>query len=189
MRIGTVFCAAALLTAPGISSAEFNYLSVDFSYVDVEYDVGRFDIDGDGFRIGGTVPLGDSFYIGGRYSDYDFDFGMDGTVVEIGGGYFNSLREDLDFVATFSYLDSEVSLGSANADDDGLAIGGGIRARLADAVEIDALLKFVDMDRGDSDTGLEVRGRYYFSDDFAVQGGLGFGTDFDILSIGIRAEF
>jgi opacity protein-like surface antigen len=189
MRISTVFCAAAVLAVPGVSRADFNYLAVEFSFVDVEYDVSIFNVDGDGFRIGGTVPLGESFYVGGEYSDYGFDFGVDGELIEIGGGYFTPLREDLDFVATFSYLDAEVSAGPSSADDDGFSIGGGVRAQLADSVQVDAMLKFVDMDQGDSDTGLEVRGRYYFNEDFAVQAGLGLGTDFDTLTIGIRAEF
>ena len=189
MRIGTVLGTASLLAMPAIGNAEFNYTSVEFSFVDVETDIGPFDVDGDGFRIGGTYPVGQSFFIGGEYEDYDFDFGVDGEVLEIGGGYFHSLNEDLDFVATFSFLDAEVSAGNASADDDGLAIGGGIRSRLSDTIEVDALLKFVDMDAGDSDTGIELRGRYYFSDGFAVQAGAEFGNDFETLSIGIRAEF
>ena len=178
-----------LSTAPGLALAQFNYTSAEFSFVDVEYDAGIFDIDGDGFRIAGTYAIGESFFVSGEYEDYDFDFGVDGEVLEIGGGYHHTLNEDIDFVATFSYLDAEVSLGPASGDDDGLSLAGGVRGRLGDSIEVDAILKFVDMDAGDSETGIELRGRYYFSDEFAVTAGLDFGNDFETLSIGIRGEF
>jgi opacity protein-like surface antigen len=190
MRFQTL--AAATLTAlavPGISLAEFNYTSAEFNFVDVDVDFGPFSVDGDGYSIGGTYPVADNFFIGASWESYDFDGGVDGEWLEIGGGYFRMLDDDLDFVATLSLVDAEVSSGYGSADDDGIAIGGGIRAQLADTIEVDALLKYVDMDKGDNDTGIEVRGRYYISDEFAVQLKLSTVNDFDTLSIGVRGEF
>jgi hypothetical protein len=185
------FCgtAATLLILPGVSQAEFNYTTAEFNYVDVDADIGPVNVDGDGFGIAGTYTVADSFYVGASYEDYDFDYGVDGSVLEIGGGYFHTLQDDLDFIATFSYLEADASAGSQSADDDGFQIGGGIRARLADSVEVDALLELVDMNEGDSDTGIELRGRYYISDEFAVQAKASFGTNFDTISIGVRGEF
>ncbi len=99
-----LFCAAAaaLVVLPGISLAEFNYTNVDISFIDVEFDVGRASVDGDGLAIGGAYTVTDSFFIGGSYHDTDFNFGVDGEITRIGGGYFHSLNEDLDFVATLS---------------------------------------------------------------------------------------
>jgi hypothetical protein len=45
------------------------------------------------------------------------------------------------------------------------------------------------MDEGDSDTVLELSGRYYFKDNLAVTAKLNFGSDFQTLGIGIRTEF
>jgi len=190
MNIRTLYgSAAALLILPGVGLAEFSYTSAEFSYVDVEVDAGPFSVDGDGFSLGGTVKVADSFYIGGSFDDYDLDYGIDGELLEIGGGYFQPLDDDIDFVATFSYLDAEVSAGNASADDDGFQIGGGVRARLADSVEVDAMLEYANMDEGGSDTGIDLRGRYYISDEFAVQAKFTFGTDFETISIGVRGEF
>jgi len=180
--------AASLLILPGIGQAEFNYTSAEFNYIfDVEVD--GTSLDGDGFSIGGTFTIADTFYLGASFEDYDLDNGWDGEVLEIGGGYFHTLSEDLDFIATFSYLDTEVSRGNSSFDDDGFQLGGGIRTRLADTIEVEALIEYVNMDAGDSDTGIDLRGRYYISPEFAVQAKLAFGTDFEIISIGVRGEF
>jgi len=184
--IGT---ALAFATVPGLSLAEFNYTSAEFNYADIDLDLGPINISGDGFSIGGTFEVADSFFIGGSYADYDFDFNLDGDALQLGGGYFHGLNEDLDFVATLSYVDVEVSGYGESASDDGLALSGGIRARLADAVEVDAFIEHVDMDKGDSDTGIGVNGRYYFGDEFAIQAGYSTAGDTDVFSIGIRGEF
>ena len=181
--------AIALIALPGISLAEFNYTSAEISYVDVDYDIGNFSVDGDGFNIAGSYTIADEFFVSGSYEDYSFDFGVDGDVLEIGGGYFHMLNEDLDFVAAFGYLETEVSSGNFRVDDDGLYLGGGIRTQLSDEFQVEAMLKYVNMDKGDSDTGIELRGRYYFNEQFAVIAQADIGNDFEIFSIGVRAEF
>jgi opacity protein-like surface antigen len=182
--------AAALLTLPALSQAEFNYTSAEFNYIlDVEIDGGSFNVDGDGIGIGGTYEIADGFYIGGSYEDYDLDFNINGDWLEIGGGYFNTLNEDLDFVATLSYVDVELSSGGDSADDDALSIGAGIRARLSDEIEVDAMLEYYDFDELDSDTSIELRGRYYINPEFAIQLKANLGSDFETISIGVRGEF
>ena len=181
--------AAALLALPGIGRAEFNYTAVDFSYADVKVDVGPFNVDGDGFALGGTYTVSDAFFVGGSYEDYGLDFNVDASILEIGGGYFYTFNEDLDFVATFSYVDTEVSSGGLSADDNGLAIGGGVRARLSDRIDVDAMAKITDFDKGDNDSGVELRGRYFFNDDFAVTAQIDLGKDIETMRIGIRKEF
>jgi hypothetical protein len=51
------------------------------------------------------------------------------------------------------------------------------------------MLKYYDFDAGDSDTSLELAGRYYFSPEFAVQLKANFGSDFETIAIGVRGEF
>ena len=187
----TMLCgaAAALIALPGISRAEFNYTLVDVSYANVQIDVGPFNVDGDGLTVGGSYTVSDSFFVGGSYENYDLDLNVDADVMEIGGGYFYTFNEDLDFVATFSYVDTEVSSGGLSANDDGLAIGGGVRARLSDRIDVDAMAKITDFDKGDSDSGVELRGRYFFNDDFAVTAQIDLGKDIETMRIGIRKQF
>ena len=184
-----LFCAVALIALPGVSLAEFTYTYVDLSFVDVEFDVGPASIDGDGFAVGGAYTVADGFYVDGSYQDAGFDFGVDGEFLRIGGGYFHPLNEDLDFVATLAYVDAEVSIGRFSAGDDGLAFGGGVRVAIRDDFEVDAMVEFIDMDLGGSDTGFEVRGRYYFNEDIAVTGQLDLAKDIETFRIGVRFEF
>jgi opacity protein-like surface antigen len=179
--------AAALLILPALSQAEFNYTTAEANYLlDVEFDG---DLDGDGLGIGGSYEIAESFFIFGSYEDFDLDFDINGDWLELGGGYFHELNEDLDFVATVSYVDVELSSNFGSADDDALGLGGGIRAKLADSLEVDAMLEYYDFDEGDSDTSLELRGRYYFSPEFAVQLKMNLGADIETIAIGVRGEF
>jgi opacity protein-like surface antigen len=190
MKLTTLYAAAvALVGLPGISQAEFNYTSVDFGYVDVDYDVGPASISGDGFGVSGTYTVADAFFIGGSYDDYGFDGGVDAEILEIGGGYFHPMNATLDFVATFSYLDAQLSYSSFSVDDDGFGIGGGVRAAVSNGFEVEAMLDYVNYDKGDSDTGIELRGRYFFSDDFAVTAQFDVGKDIETFRLGIRAQF
>jgi opacity protein-like surface antigen len=186
-----ILCAAAasLIALPGVSQAEFNYTWVELSFVDVEFDTGPASIDGDGFSISGAYTVADQFFVGGSYQTADYDFGVDGDVTRITGGYFHPLNEDLDFIATLSYVDAEVGTGPFSAGDDGLALGGGVRVALSDRFEVDALVEFVDMDLGGSDTGVEVLGRYYFTEDIAVAAQVDLNKDIETFRIGVRFDF
>lgn len=190
MKRSIVFATAALVAGvPGISSAEFDYTNIDLSLVDVEFDIGPINVDGDGLAVSGSYLVADSFFVGGSYEDYDFDFNVDGEMFEIGGGYFHPMNEDLDFIATLAYVEAEASSGNLSVDDDGLEIGGGVRAALSDRFEVDAMLQYVNMDAGDNDTGVELRGRYFFNEDIAVTAQTDFGSDIETLRIGIRFNF
>ncbi len=72
--------------------------------------------DGDGFGIGGSFEVGESWFVGVGYSTIGFDFGIDLDQISVGGGYHAGLSDRTDFFATLSYLSVEVSasgLGSA----------------------------------------------------------------------------
>ena len=181
---------AALLTVPALSQAEFNYSGAEFNYLlDAEIDGGPVSVDGDGFGFGGSFEITDNFFIAANYEDYDLDFDISADWLEIGGGYAHMISDDLDFVATLSMVDVEISSNFGSAEDDALALGGGIRARLSDSIEVDAMLEWYDFDEGDSDTSLDLRGRYYFSDSFSLQAKMNLGSDFETIAIGVRTEF
>jgi opacity protein-like surface antigen len=180
---------AAAMLVPAIGHAEFTYTGLEVGFVDVELDGIGANVDGDGLRFGGTYAVNDNFFFLGEFEDYSFDSGVDGSTLEVGGGYHQTLGPTLDFVATASYIETEVEYQNFTADDDGIGLGGGIRARVADSFEVDAMLNWVDMDRGGSDTGIQLRGRYYFNEHFAIGAETQLDDNFDTFSIGIRAEF
>ena len=75
------------------------------------------------------------------------------------------------------------------ADVQPLGLGAGIRSRLADSFELDAMLRYVDFDNAGSDTGVVLTGRYYFNKTMAVTVGTDMTDDLDTLRVGFRAEF
>jgi hypothetical protein len=188
LRILSAAVAGALL-APSVGLTEFAYTGLEVSYVDIEFDSSLANIDGDGYRLGGAIDVSDKMFVLGQWEEQSFDFGIDGSAYELGVGLHHALGRNLDFVGTASYVQAEIEAGGFSVDDDGLALGGGIRARLADSFELDAMLKWVDMDDSGSDTGIELRGRYYLSKRFAVLLATDIDDDVDTLSLGFRAEF
>ena len=185
-----LFLIGSLLAAsvPTAVLAEMRYSNFEVSFVDVELD-GIANVDGDAWQLAGSYELNSRLFLHGEWQDQSFDFGIDGTALEFGAGLRHALNPSLDLVGTLSYVDVELELAGVTADDDGLALGGGIRSHVSDSFEIDAGLKWVDFDNSGSDTGIEVTGRYYFTDTLAVSFGTDMNDSADTLRVGFRAEF
>jgi hypothetical protein len=181
----TVLCAAVAALLPAVAFADLNYTKLDVSFVNVELD-GPFDVDGDGFAVGGSFELNDRFHVFGEWQDLDYDLGSDERAIEIGAGYRHGLTDTLDFVGTLSYIDVDFGAG----DTDALGLGAGIRARVGRSFEVDAALKYVDFDEGGDDTSVLLGGRWYFNDSMAVGLSTHLNDDAgDALRVGFRWEF
>jgi hypothetical protein len=145
----------------------------------------------DDFELPQSLPFGEMTTAG------DTNIGQIGDIFNVGditgsytaGGYFYPLNEELDFVVTFGWVDAEVSSGGLSADDDGLSLAGGVRHAVNDEIEVEAMLSHVNFDDGGSDTGVELRGRYFFNEAFAVTAQLDLGKDIETFRIGIRYQF
>jgi hypothetical protein len=185
MRIVTALLSLSLPCA--LNAADFDYTFVDAGLVDTEIDVGSVDVSGDGIGVNGSIGVSDNVHIVAGYSDLDYDFGIDGNSWNVGVGFHTDINDDIDFVADVSYIDAEVSTAFGSASEDGYGIGGGIRAHMGDSFELDAGLQYVDLD--DSDTVLNVGGRYYFNDSFALNAGISDADAGMSWMVGIRAEF
>lgn len=190
MRIKIIGVLASTLLVPGLAMAEFSYSTIQFDFIDVEFDAGPGSIDGDGYRISGMYQMNPNAFLLGNIEDHDYGSGIDGEMFEFGAGYRYGLSSDLDFVATASYVNAEIGVGGlGSVDDDGLGLGGGVRARIAGSFQVEAMLTYVNMDNGGSDTGVDLLGRYYFNDRYAFTLATTFDDNVDTLSLGFRAEF
>ena len=188
---------ASLLLVPGIALAEFVYTGLEVGYVDVEFDSGAGTLDGNGYRFAGALELNEQWFMHGEYEDRDFDsilgVGIGGSHMELGAGYAHSVNGSLDFVGTAAWVNEEVNVsvpgfGAVGVDSDGIALGGGLRARVADSFEFGAMLQWVDLDGG-SDTGIELMGRYFFTPRYAFTVETDINDNFDTLTFGFRAQF
>ncbi len=182
---------AGTLLVPSIGLADFIYTGVEVSFLDVEFDDGVVALDGDGYRFGGTYALNNQYFLVGEFEEQSFDLGIDGSTAEFGVGIHRSYSSTLDFIGTASFVQQEIKLVGVGVaiDEDGVALGGGIRARISDDFEVDASLQYVDLDQSGSDTRMKLRGRYYFTDRFAFSLETEFDDNIDTLSLGFRAEF
>lgn len=183
--IKTARLTAVLLVAlaPAAAMAEMSYNRIEVSLVDADYD--DTDVDGDGIELAASYLINDQIFIHGRWVEEDLDFDVDGSFFELGVGLRKAIQDDLDFVGTLSYIDIEIGSG----DDDGLALAGGVRAQLSDNVQAEAMVRYINYDDLDSDTGIVLTGRYYFNETMAISVGLDFGDLADNLRVGFRLEF
>jgi hypothetical protein len=175
--------------APSLSFADMNYTNLEVSMVDVELGSGPFDVDGDGFELAGSFEITDKVFLFGEWQEQSLDFSIDGRTLEVGAGLTHGFSDKLDFVGTLSLVDSEIELGGSSADDDGLALGAGVRGRVNDSVELEGGLKYVDYDESGGDTGFTFGGRYYFNQSMALGASADFADNADTLRLGFRWEF
>lgn len=183
--------APALLLAllPALGHAQMNYTSVEINFVDIDLGNDFLDVNGDGFELYGSYALSENWFVFGQYQNQDFDFGADGSSLEVGAGYHLPLAENVDFVAAAAVVDAEVSRGPVSADDQGIAIRAGARAHLGRAFEVEGGFEYVNFDEADSDTAWVVRGRYYFTRRLAVTAGTDLSDHADTFRLGFRVEF
>jgi len=176
-----------LLMTTSAFARDLSYTFVRLDYINTEIDVGPVDVDGDGFELQGSVAVAERFHIFGGYQNIDFDFDVDGTQIEFGGGYRHGFSPKTDFVATLSYVDVELDSPAGSADEDGIGLTAGVRHLFSDKFELGGRVNYVDLD--DSDTSLEFRGDYFLMDHWVIGAGLEFGGDVTTWLIGGRYNF
>lgn len=167
---------ALFLAVPAMAeSPSYNFIQVGYQSVEIDLG-GGFDVDGDGYGLGGAFEIGDQMFGFASYGKTDFDFDVDLTQVQAGLGYRTGVSDNTDFFATAAYIEAEVSApGFGSADDSGYGVGIGIRSNVTDL--------------GDGADGTAFGGGIWFNlaDSFAL--GLGASTDDDVTSYGVSARF
>ncbi|HEY8520708.1 MAG TPA: outer membrane beta-barrel protein [Gammaproteobacteria bacterium] len=169
------------------ASRGFSYTYVDVGYVDVENDVGSFDVDGDGLQLRGAVELTDLFYLTGDYTDLDHEGNIDSSMLSVGVGVRRSVQSNLDLIGEVTWVNAEVDTPFGDADEDGYGLALGLRYRANNDVELEGAIRHVDVE--DSNTLLDLRGRYYLNPSLALTGGLLIDSGDLGWTVGIRANF
>lgn len=164
------------------ASAEISYDYFELRYVDAEID--NSNVDGDGFEIGGSFRINEDFFAVGSYTDLDFDFGFDGTILQIGGGYIHQYKKNIDFIGQAQFVDVDIDPGGS---DSGFALAAGVRSHIMPSLEVRGFFNYVDVD--DSDTFVELAADYFFTERFAAGGSLDIGGDTDTITLGVRYFF
>lgn len=171
-----------LLAVPAMAEGP-SYNFVQAGYQSVDLDVGGgFDVDGDGWGVGGSVEFGESFFGFAAYSDIGFDFSVDLSQLQVGVGWHTGISDSTDFVARAGYVEAEVDApGFGSFDDSGYLVAIGVRSNITPLIELFGEVAYVDF--GDDDN-TSVGGGVYFNltETFAI--GVGASTDDDATAYG-----
>ena len=179
-----VFALPITATAQSAQKEKASDLSYNFAeirFVDVD------ESDGDGIRFAGSYQVADEWILIGGLTMVDFDFDIDSTTLEIGGGYVWNYSDDFDLVSTLRDVRVDVDTPIGDFDDSGFALSSGIRGFIAPRFEIRGSANYIDV--ADSDTFIELAGDYYFNDQVSAGISLELAGDADVFSIGARWYF
>ncbi len=175
------------LAAPAIADG-LSYNFVQAGYQSVNLDLGGgFDVDGDGYGLGGSFEIGDNVFGFASYATADFDFGIDLNELQAGLGYRVGLTDNTDFFASLAYVDVEVEAsGFGSADESGYGATIGVRSNVSDLIELFGEVAYVDFGDGGDNTAIGGGIWFNLTDSFAL--GLDAATDDDVTSYGANAR-
>jgi hypothetical protein len=180
----------AALSIPATAAAQSNAAAapsrLSYTYGEVRY----VDVDnngGDGIQLGGSVELDGNWILVGSFTTLDFNNNVDGTLLDIGGGYVWDYTDDFDLFTTLRLVRGEVDTPVGDTDDTGFAFSAGTRGFLAPKFEIRGSINHIDV--FDSDTYLQIAGDYYFTEQVSAGISLDVAGDNDTFTLGARWYF
>jgi hypothetical protein len=180
---GLAALAAALPLASHADVMDYSY--AELGYVDTSLDTNGDDIDGNGFALRGSLAVNPNFFVFAGYQDLDFDFDVDASLLEVGGGGRWPLSDKIDLVGKVGIVKAEIDVGQFNDDDDGFMLGARVRGAVAPKFELEGGFDYRDIDVGD-ETTIVLEGRYFFIDN--VAGGLSVAIGDDVTSLGLNVR-
>lgn len=179
-----------LALSASVNADEFSYNFISGSFSQIDFD--DINADGDSLGIGGSLEVGENFFVFGSYSVADVDDGFlsaDVDSLSAGIGYHTPMSEKVDFVGSVSYEYVDVSVpGFGSADENGFGLGVGLRYAASADFELNAGISYVDL--GDSDdTSFGAGFLYNFTENFAVGVAGDWSDDTTAYGIGVRFYF
>jgi hypothetical protein len=182
---GLAALAAALPLASHADVMDYSY--AEAGYIDTQLDGDGGDVDGDGFGLRGSLAVHPNFFVFASYQDLSFDFNIDASLLEVGGGARWPLSDKVDIVGKLGIVKAELDAGPFDADDDGFLLGARVRGVVAPKFELEGGFDYRDLDEAGDDTTIVLEGRYFFIEQLA--GGLSVSIGDDITSIGLNARW
>ncbi|NNF51297.1 MAG: porin [Gammaproteobacteria bacterium] len=167
--------------------------SPSYDFFEVAYvsgDIDNPDVDGDGFSFGGSVSVHENWFLFADYTDLDFDFGVDLSLLDVGVGYRVEMSDNTDFAFTGSFVRADASGPGGSADDDGYGLSAIIRGMVNEQFELNGGISYVDLGGTDGDdTSFVLGGVYSFTDNVAFDGRIEIGDDVNLYVAGFRFYF
>jgi hypothetical protein len=189
MRKSMILASLAALGLGGTALAsDLNYSFVELGWQQAEFD--DLDADGDGFGVRGSMAFTDALHGFVSYSDQSYDFDVGGEFLEVGVGYAWSMSPKLDIVGRLAYLDTSFDIpGFGDVSDDGFALGGYLRGKPMENLELTGGIDLVDYSDGGSDEQFGLGARYFFTKQFAAGLDMSFNDFGTTYTLGGRMSF
>ncbi len=186
------FISALTLTAALSTGFSSSLLAgdLDYTYAEARYllDAEIDDLDGDGFRFGGSFRLTKDIYLFGSYDDVDLDdTDVDVSLLRFGAGYIYPINPTWDANFSLAYANAEADGNGVNEDEDGFELSAGVRGKVQPEIEVRGELNYLDLD--EDDTYITIGGDYYFTPNVSAGLELDLGGDYETMSIGARYYF
>lgn len=157
--------AALGLCAQALAKDEISYSYLEAGYISSESG----GIDGDGLNAFGSFGFTPNAHLFGSLSDQEFDNNVDVQFIQLGAGLNWTLGQKVDLLTRISYVDVDVDLpGGGSVEDDGYALGFGLRTMLNPQFELSTGYNYQDLDQGGETTSVNLGGRYYLNDTVAL---------------------
>lgn len=185
----TVF-STSLIFSSAIFAQTFNYTFAEIGYSEYTVDVGPGDIDADGLSIGGSFALNQDFHGFGSYTEAEVDnINVDIENWELGLGFHTSMTETIDLVLAGAVVNQEFGIpGFGSADDEGYSLGAGFRIWVAEGVELDLGLDFVDLDEAGNNTALDAGLLFSLTENIVLNVSGSWSDDPEISTLGVGAR-
>ena len=165
LRLSLISLILAFSASANAEDFDYNYLTLGYGSVDFD-DLG---VDGNGFTLGGSYAMTDSYYAFFNYNAASLDADIDTTLWGAGFGYHRALSDQIDLVAELSYEYFELDIPLApSIDDTGLGLAVGVRFAQSEKLELNAGINYVDYSDGGDDTGFELGALYSINDAYSV---------------------
>jgi hypothetical protein len=195
--VGTLALAALPLAAQA-DDMSYRYFQVGYMESDLDNTGDTGDLDG--FATRGSIGFAENFFLFTEYSTQGVD-GDDGEgndlsidfkqiVVGLGGHY--GLSENLDLVGRVGYADLTVDFdgfGIESPDESGFMVGGGLRGRIGEHVEIEGGVVYYDYNDALDEIGGEVLVRYHINKTWALAFEYQAIDDLSTIMGGVRISF
>ena len=175
--LGGVVLATTPFLANAADDMSYRYFQVGYMESDVDGTGDTGDLDG--FATRGSIGFAENFFVFTEYSNQsvdgedelgnDLEVTLKQLVVGLGGHY--GLTDNLDLVGRVGYADLTLDFdgfGIESPDESGFMVGGGLRGRIGEHVELEGGAVYYDYNNVLDELGFEVLGRYHFNDRWAV---------------------
>ena len=193
-RVLNALAALALMLPVAGHAANFGYSWIDFSLIpQAETDIGDDDFDADGFQLRGSLAVHQNFFALVELEDLGYDQDVDFTRLQIGGGAFWPINNNMDVIGRLGLVRYDVDFGRGRGDDDDTSFffGARLRAQVAPRVEVEGGVEYSDAEVAAFGDEIFIvgEGRYHFNNQFSVGGFVNLGDDQKKLGVYGRYNF